>query len=109
MEHGGYVDTELYGAQTKGVNRRVIAIKGQPDLHYRPARYKFSGVPHFQTVPAGCRAGYPRAPRIQILVAEGTTRQANAPALGLRWAWIRRLSGRLRSEKSRQMTRRSGE
>jgi hypothetical protein len=48
MEHGGYVDTELYGAQTEGVNRRVIAIREQPDLHYRPARYKFSGVPHFQ-------------------------------------------------------------
>ena len=48
------------------------------------------------------------APRIQISVAEGTTRQANAPALGLRWTWIRRLNGRLRREKSRQVTRRSG-
>src|ERR1039457_4636988 len=39
---------KLYGAQTKGVNRRAIAIKEQPDLHYRPARYQFPGVPHFQ-------------------------------------------------------------
>jgi hypothetical protein len=39
---------KLYGAQTKCVNRRVIAIKEQPDLYYRPPRYQFSGVPHFQ-------------------------------------------------------------
>jgi hypothetical protein len=50
MEHGGYVETVLYGAQTNGVNRRVIAIKEQPDHRCRPARYQFPGVPHFQKV-----------------------------------------------------------
>lgn len=35
-----------------------------------------------------------RAPRIQISVVEGTTRQAKAPRLGLRWVWILGLSGR---------------
>jgi hypothetical protein len=66
MEHGGYVEKGVYGAQTKGVNRREIAIKEQPDLHYRPARYQFPSAPHFQTVRAGCRVGHRRALRIQI-------------------------------------------
>jgi hypothetical protein len=94
MEHGGYVEKGVYGAQTKGVNRRVIAIKEQPDLHYRPARYQCSGVPHFQTVRAGCTEGHGRALRIQIRSAQGTTRQAKARALSLRWAWIFGLGGR---------------
>jgi hypothetical protein len=91
MEHGGYVEKGVYGAQTKGVNRRVIAIKEQPDLHCRPARYQFSGVPHFQVSGARCRAVHTRAPRIQNRIAEGIARKAKAPALGLRWDsfWLR--------------------
>jgi hypothetical protein len=41
--------------------------------------------PHFQAVRAGCRVGHRRALRIQSPIAEGTARQAKAPALGLRW------------------------
>jgi hypothetical protein len=85
MEHGGYVEKGVYGAQTKAVNRRVIAITEQPDLHYRPARYQFPSVPHFQTVRAACRAGRRRVLRIQIRSPWSTTRQARAPMLGLRW------------------------
>jgi hypothetical protein len=51
----------------------------------------------FQTVRAGCRVGRRRALRIQIRGAKGTTRQARAPALGLRWAWMLRLSRPRRS------------
>jgi len=43
----------------------------------------FPHQPHFQVSGAGCKAGHLRAPRIQDPVAEGTTRQAKAPPLGL--------------------------
>ncbi|MHB8489415.1 MAG: hypothetical protein ACYDCS_12040 [Candidatus Dormibacteria bacterium] len=48
MEHSGYVEKRLDGAQTKGVNRRVIEIEEQAHLHDRRARYQFPSVPHFQ-------------------------------------------------------------
>ena len=50
MEHGGYVERGLYGAQRlTGVNRRAIAVNAQPRRCIaRAARYQFPGVPRFQ-------------------------------------------------------------
>jgi hypothetical protein len=43
------------------------------------------GIQNDQVWGARCTAGHTRAPRIRNPVTEGTTRQAKAPALGLRW------------------------
>src|ERR1019366_7805482 len=53
----------------------------------------FPRQPHFQVSGGRCRHGHRRAPRIEIPVVEGTTRQAKAPSLGIRWAWIYGWSG----------------
>jgi hypothetical protein len=82
---------------------RVACAVGQDELLYAARvirserdsnhRWAFPPIPHFQVSGRRCRDGHRRASRIQILVVEGTMRQAKAPALGLRWVWICRLSG----------------
>ena len=59
MEHGGYVDTELYGAQTKGVNRRVIADQGaaRPDSPARSIQVFWCSA--FPDRPSGVQGGVP--------------------------------------------------
>jgi hypothetical protein len=74
--------------------RYPLPYKGIRSERDSNPRYQFPGIPHFQVSGPGCTAGRTRAPRIQISVVEGTTRQAKAPPLGLRWAWICGLSGR---------------